>query len=157
MAAHLNEKEVENLKKQFLALDEDGSGLVTIEELKGIFKDPRLKMSEDDVEVLLGEFDLDGSGAVDLTEFMVLMGNKKNKGLQELFHKAIILRSAIRKRFQEFDKNGDGYITKKEFRGVMRKQKKITETQLDAMVKQADKNGDGKIDYDEFLVMMTKG
>ena len=39
----------------------------------------------------------------------------------------------------------------------MRKQKKITETQLDAMVKQADKNGDGKIDYDEFLVMMTKG
>ena len=80
MAAHLNEKEVENLKKQFLALDEDGSGLVTIEELKGIFKDPRLKMSEEDVEVLLGEFDLDGSGAVDLTEFMVLMGNKKNKG-----------------------------------------------------------------------------
>ena len=56
MAAHLNEKEVENLKKQFLALDEDGSGLVTIEELKGIFKDPRLKMSEEDVEVLLGEF-----------------------------------------------------------------------------------------------------
>ena len=86
-----------------------------------------------------------------------VQGNKKNKGLQELFHKAIILRSAIRKRFQEFDKNGDGYITKKEFRGVMRKQKKITESQLDAMVKQADKNGDGKIDYDEFLVMMTKG
>ena len=38
---------MENLKKQFLALDEDGSGLVTIEELKGIFKDPRLKMSEE--------------------------------------------------------------------------------------------------------------
>ena len=156
MASHLNEGEIDKLKKQFLALDEDGSGLVTIDELKSIFLDPRLKMSETDIEVLLQEFDIDGSGAIDISEFLVLMSNRKNKALHDLFHKAIIFRSAIRKKFEEFDKNGDGFITKKEFRSVMRKQGKLTEAQLDAMVKDADLNKDGKVDYNEFLVMMTK-
>ena len=75
MAAHCSEQEIEKLKKQFLALDEDGSGLVTMEELKSIFMDPRLKMSEGDIEVLLADFDIDGSGAVDISEFLVLMSN----------------------------------------------------------------------------------
>ena len=39
MAAHCSEAEIDKLKKQFLALDEDGSGLVTIDELKSIFKE----------------------------------------------------------------------------------------------------------------------
>ena len=85
------------------------------------------------------------------------MSGRKNKELKGLFHKAIILRSAIRKAFKEFDKNGDGHISKTEFKKVMRKQKaKMTEAQLDAMVKKADTSGDGKIDYDEFLLAMTK-
>ena len=156
MAAQLSEKEIGKLKKQFLALDEDGSGLVTIDELKSIFKDPRLKMSEADIEVLLNEFDMDGSGAVDISEFLMLMGNSKNKGLQELFHRAIVLRSAIRKKFEEFDKNGDGFVTKKELKSVMRKKGNLTDKQLDELVKGSDVNGDGKIDYTEFIVMMTK-
>lgn len=156
MAAHLTEQEIQKIKKQFLALDEDGSGLVTMEELKSIFMDPRLKMTEADIEVLLQEFDIDGSGAIDISEFLVLMSNRKHKALHELFHKAIVLRSAIRKKFEEFDKNGDGFISKKEFRAVMRKSGNITEAHLEAMVKDADKNNDGKIDYNEFLIMMTK-
>ena len=61
MVAALSEQEVQKIKKQFLALDEDGSGLVTMEELKSIFMDPRLKMTEGDIEVLLQEFDIDCS------------------------------------------------------------------------------------------------
>ena len=69
------------------------------------------------------------------------------------------MRSPIRKAFNEFDKNGDGFITKKEFKVVMRKQKGryfcIGDQQLDAMLQSYDKNGDGKIDYDEFVLAMT--
>ena len=158
--AHLSEKEISDLKRDFLDLDEDGSGEISVNELKNILKDPRLKMSEDAIVELMKEFDLDGSGGIDVSEFLILMSNHKNKALKKLIHKAIIFRSPIRRAFNEFDKNGDGFITKKEFRNVMRRQKGrhygINEAQLDAMIKQYDKNGDGKIDYEEFVLTMTK-
>ena len=157
MASHLSEQEIAKLKRQFLALDQDGSGEISSDELTSIFKDPRLKMSEKDIELLLKEFDVDGSGAIDISEFLLLMSNRNKKEIQELVHKAIIIRSAIRKSFKEFDKNGDGFITKKEFKTVMKRQKRTaTEAQLNAMVKDADRNRDGKIDYDEFLLAFTK-
>ena len=154
MAAHLSEKEIETIKRQFLALDEDGSGEISIMELGSILQDPRLKMSEDDIAALIAEFDIDGSGTIDICEFLILMGNRKNK---QLIHKAIILRSAIRKAFKQFDRDGNGYITKKEFKTVMRRRTAgVTDAQIDAMIKDADRNGDGKIDYDEFVLVMTK-
>ena len=160
MASHLSETEIAKIKRQFLDLDEDGSGEITIEELKSILKDPTLKMKEDAISALLADFDLDGSGGIDISEFLILMSKKKNKHLRKLIHKAIILRSPIRKAFNEFDTNGDGFITKKEFKNVMRKQKGryycISDAQLDAMIGDYDRNGDGKIDYDEFVYVMTK-
>ena len=154
MASHLSEKEISDLKRDFLDLDEDGSGEINVNELKNILKDPRLKMSEDDIAALIAEFDIDGSGTIDICEFLILMGNRKNK---QLIHKAIILRSAIRKAFKQFDRDGNGYITKKEFKTVMRRRTAgVTDAQIDAMIKDADRNGDGKIDYDEFVLVMTK-
>ena len=159
MATHLSESEIKKLKKAFLDLDEDGSGEITIDELKSILRDPRLKISENDIDKMLEEFDLDGSGGIDVSEFLILMSSRKNKELKKKIHKAILMRSPIRKAFNEFDKNGDGFITKKEFKVVMRKQKGryfcIGDQQLDAMLQSYDKNGDGKIDYDEFVLAMT--
>ena len=155
--ANLSEQEIAKLKRQFLALDADGNGEISADELKGIFKDPRLKMSEKEVDLLLQDFDADGSGAIDIREFLMIMSNRNKKEIHELIHKAVVIRSAIRKSFKEFDQDGDGYITRKEFKTVMRRQKKsVTEAQLNAMVKDADRNGDEKIDYDEFLLAFTK-
>lgn len=159
MASHLSEVEISNLKRDFLDLDEDGSGEISPNELKTILKDPRLKMSDADINNLVKEFDLDGSGGVDVGEFLILMGNRKNKQLKKMIHKAIILKSPVRRAFNEFDKNGDGFISRKEFKDVMRRHKgrynAIGEKQLDAMIAAYDTNGDGKIDYDEFCLGMT--
>ena len=154
MAAHLSEKEIAKIKRQFLALDEDGSGEISMTELASILQDPKLKMSQDDIAALTLEFDLDGNGTIDICEFLILMSNRKNK---KLIQKAIVLRSAIRKAFKEFDSDGNGYITKKEFKHVLSRRKgRVTEAQIEAMIKDADVNSDGKIDYDEFVMVMTK-
>jgi Ca2+-binding EF-hand superfamily protein len=159
MMASISEAEIAKLKRDFLDLDEDGSGEISPNELKNILKDPRLKMSEQAIDALMKEFDIDGSGGVDLGEFLILMGNRKNKDLKKMIHKAIILKSPIRRAFNEFDKNGDGFISRKEFKNVMRRQKArfycVDEKQLDAMIDTYDSNGDGKIDYDEFVLGMT--
>ena len=152
--AQLSEDEIAKIKRSFLELDEDGSGEISVHELQSILKDPKLRMSEDDVNKLMKDFDLDGNGTIDICEFLILMSNRKNRNL---IHRAIVIRTQIRKMFRNLDLDGNGYITKKEFKTVMRKQRgKYSEKQLDAMLKEADMNGDGKIDYDEFVVSMTK-
>ena len=152
--AQLSEDEIAKIKRSFLELDEDGSGEISVQELQSILKDPKLRMSEEDVNKLMSDFDLDGNGTIDICEFLILMSNRKNRNL---IHRAIVIRTQIRKMFKNLDLDGNGYITKKEFKTVMRKQKgKYSEKQLEAMLKEADINGDGKIDYDEFVVSMTK-
>ena len=154
MASNLTEEEIAKIKTQFLSLDEDGSGELSIDELSSILKDPKLKMTPEDVNHLMTEFDIDGSGTINVCEFLILMSKRKNR---KMIHRAIILRTSIRKAFKEMDLDGNGFITRKEFKCVMKKQSaKYTEAQMNAMIKEADTNGDGKIDYDEFVVCMTK-
>ena len=114
--------------------------------------------TETEIERIMREMDIDGNGSVDIMEFLILMSDRKKKELSDLLRKAIALRASIRKAFKEFDKNGDGFITKKEFKKVVQKRNgvRISAEQLDVMLKDADKNGDGKIDYDEFVLIMTE-
>ena len=154
MAAHLTEEEIDKIRRQFLILDKDGNGEISYEELNDILKDPELKMSRQDVKNLMHEFDYDESGTIDVHEFLLLMAKKKNR---KLIHRAIVLRTRIRRTFNELDRDGNGYISKEEFKGVMRKQSvKYTERHINALMAEADKNGDGKIDYDEFVLFMTE-
>ena len=47
-----------------------------------------------------------------------------------------------------FDKDGDGYITAAELRHVMANLgEKLTEDEVDEMIREADQDGDGKVNY----------
>ena len=49
---------------------------------------------------------------------------------------------------QVFDKNGDGVITATELRYVMTNLgEKMTDEEIDEMLREADTDGDGQIDY----------
>lgn len=48
-----------------------------------------------------------------------------------------------------FDKNNDGLISSSELRRVMMNLgEKLTEEEVDDMIKEADMNGDGMVNYD---------
>lgn len=54
-----------------------------------------------------------------------------------------------------FDINGDGTVTLKELKGVMRALgQNHSDTELSEMIKSVDENGDNEIDFTEFLVLM---
>lgn len=47
-----------------------------------------------------------------------------------------------------FDKNGDGFITADELKKVMTNLgEKLSDEEIDDMIKEADLNGDGKVDF----------
>ena len=150
---HLGKEEIQKLKRQFLAIDEDKSGEISIKELRSVLEDPKLCLSEKDIDDLIAETDLNKSWTIDLCEFLNLMSKHKNK---ELMHRALIYRSTITKAFRKLDKDGDGYLTKEELKKAMRKADiKITDATFDAMFNDSDVNKDGKIDYGEFVMVMT--
>ena len=55
-----------------------------------------------------------------------------------------------------FDADGNGYINAVELRQVMMNLgEKLTEEEVEMMIKEADINGDGLVNYEEFISMMN--
>ena len=59
--------------------------------------------------------------------------------------------------FQVFDADGNGMISADELRQIMANLgEKLTQEEVEDMVKEADIDGDGQINYEEFVRMMFK-
>ena len=57
--------------------------------------------------------------------------------------------------FKVFDKDGNGFLSAAELRHVMTKLgEKLTDEEVDEMIREADVDGDGQINYEEFVKMM---
>ena len=153
----LTEKQLQKVKQEFLLLDRDGDGTISVDELGTVLRSMRgkLKASEADIKRTLKEIDRDGDGTIDLKEYM---SSRKNKTNQDLVHRALIQRLKIRKEFERFDEDKSGYITKEELMQVIQARAAITvtEEQINRMMQDSDDNNDGKIDYEEFVLIMTK-
>jgi calmodulin len=56
---------------------------------------------------------------------------------------------------QVFDKDNDGYISAAELRHVLTNiGEKLSDEEVDEMIREADIDGDGQINYEEFVKMM---
>lgn len=61
----------------------------------------------------------------------------------------------LRQAFQNIDKDNNGYISKKEFKELMKSMgEDLSRSELKEVMAGADNNDDGKISYEEFVVMM---
>lgn len=73
-AIQIPEKEIENVRKIFLKLDENGNGLISKEEmmigLDYLKKEVNLKLTQDDIDQIFTAMDFDNSGFIDYTEFI---------------------------------------------------------------------------------------
>ena len=153
----LTKDQVQRMKKEFLALDADGDGTITISELETVLRSMRgkLKASDADIKRAIKEIDKDGDGTIDLEEYLK---SRKNKTNHDLIHRALVQRSRVRKEFERFDADQSGYITKQELMALIQARAAVTITseQIDKMMTDSDDDHDGKINYEEFVLIMTK-
>lgn len=148
IAQHINDFDLQQLKSSFLALDEEGKGHITKDQLRRGFEKSGLKIPSN-FDSLIECIDSDGSGQIDYTEFVAAALDRKHFSKQLLYCA-----------FRVFDVDNDGKITTAELVHILyngNKKKNITQTEVDKvkkMIKEADKNNDGSIDFHEFTEMM---
>ena len=66
----LNEEEVSELRAQFQAIDQDGTGLIKASELSAVIKQKQMKMSDTEIKSLIDEMDYHNNGKINYSEFL---------------------------------------------------------------------------------------
>jgi len=146
IASQLGESQIKNLRDTFTALDGNGDGLLTVNEMKEGLKKCGLKEIPPDLQQIMEDVDSDGSGVIDYTEFLAATLDKKVYMVEDVCWQA----------FRIFDKDGNGKISRDELKNVFGDDdvKNSAAKDLADIMKEIDKNGDGDIDFQEFMQMM---
>lgn len=119
----------------FNLFDKDKNGSISVQELSQVMRNLGHTQTEEEVRRMIGEVDADGNGTVDFAEFLTLMSRRM---------KAKDSQSEILDAFKVFDKDNSGKISVKELREVMTGLgEKLTEGEVEEMIRDADTNGDG--------------
>lgn len=99
---------------------------------------------------MIDNADIDGSKHLEFDEFLALMikraPNDEGGRMEEMRHA-----------FRVFDKNGDNFISRSELKSAMRKMgEKMSDRDIDVMIKEADLDKDGRVNYQEFVRIASK-
>lgn len=150
IAQQMNEGEISLLKTIFMALDENGDGTLTVNEIRKGLRNSGLKEIPPDLDYLMHDVDSDGSGVIDYTEFVAASLEQRQYIQEDVCWAA----------FRVFDLDANGKISPEELlqvlgsdnvQGVFDHQ---DVAEIKAMIQEVDTDGDGEIDFDEFMAMM---
>lgn len=139
-------EEEENMRKTFEKLDKNGNGTISKDELfEGYMEMYKGKKTESEikteVEIIMQNIDIDGSGLIDYSEWALGAINKKN----------LLTKEKLKKAFEMFDKDNSGTISAEEIKNVLGLGKQIESEEVwNDIIKEVDVNGDGEVSFEEF-------
>eukprot|EP00999_Lentomonas_sp_LEN2_P000652 NODE_1649_length_781_cov_149.287462_g1600_i0.p1 GENE.NODE_1649_length_781_cov_149.287462_g1600_i0~~NODE_1649_length_781_cov_149.287462_g1600_i0.p1 ORF type:complete len:181 (+),score=23.81 NODE_1649_length_781_cov_149.287462_g1600_i0:73-615(+) len=149
LVQQLTHEQLSEFKEVFYLFDKDGDQTINTQELGNAMRSLGLNPSDQEVEDMIREVDVDNSGSIDLNEFLALMaksGSDQN------------IENELKEAFAVFDKDRDGYITRNEFRDTLCRLtgKSLTEDEVDEIIYEGkfDQNQDGKLSFEEFVDFM---
>ncbi|CAM6035712.1 unnamed protein product [Sphagnum compactum] len=146
MAEHLTDEQIGEFKEAFSLFDKDGDGSITTQELGTVMRSLGQNPTEAELKDMIHEVDADGDGTIDFSEFLDLMARKMKDADSD---------EELKEAFKVFDKDQNGFISAAELRHVMiNLGEKLTDEEVNEMIREADADGDGQVNYEEFVKMM---
>ncbi|XP_076249908.1 calmodulin-alpha-like isoform X2 [Rhynchophorus ferrugineus] len=143
----LSEDQVAEFKEAFMLFDKDEDGTITMAELGVVMRSLGQRPTETELRDMVNEVDQDGNGTIEFNEFLQMMSKKMKDADGE---------EELKEAFRVFDKNNDGLISNIELRHVMTSLgERLSEEEVDDMIKEADLDGDGQVNYEEFVGILT--
>lgn len=140
-------EEKNDLMKTFKALDTNGDGQLSKDELmKGYHAKNLGDITEDDIDAMLGKLDNNQSGVIDYTEFVGAAIDREK----------LLSKQRVEACFRLFDKDKSGTITKSELKVMFGGGSKVDDEVWNDLIKEVDINGDGEISFSEFKDMLLK-
>ena len=142
------EDKTNSFHKLFKQLDTNDDGTVGKEELYAKYGEMFPGTPENEwkmIQELIEKFDIDGSGCLDYSEFILLSG-QLNKQLSE---------GKLREIFNFFDRSGDGYINADDLEDIFEDQD-LSSDKLQQMIDDYDKDGDRQLSFEEFVHILDQ-
>ncbi|KAK4725487.1 hypothetical protein R3W88_028266 [Solanum pinnatisectum] len=148
IAEHLTVDEVAGIKEGFQLMDIGNKGKIDVNELRVGLQKLGHQIPESDVQILMDVGDVDKDGFLDYGEFVAISVHLRKMANEEHLKKA----------FDFFDKNQNGYIEIEELREALDDEIETnSEEVINAIMQDVDTDKDGRISYDEFSTMMKAG
>lgn len=141
-----SEDEVAGLRETFQALDTNGDGILSREEIySGYLKTlGSEEAAQAQANAIMDSVDLDSNGYINYTEFLSAATNKSK----------LLSTQNLLAAFDKFDKDSSGAISCDELKAVIGIV--AGENIWESLINEADTNGDGMVDFQEFQSMMAK-
>ncbi|XP_069114950.1 calmodulin-like [Argopecten irradians] len=146
MADQLTEDQIAEFKEAFTLFDKNGDGTIASSELGTVMRSLSQNPTEAELQDMISDVDKGGNGTIDFPEFLVMMTHKMQEEDSE---------EELVEAFKVFDKDGQGLISSAELRHVMTNLgEKLTDEEVDEMMREAALDNEGHISYEEFAKMM---
>jgi len=144
-------RQLEAIERAFKEADSNGDGFLTPEDYMRIAKEQGMDLSREEALQIMSVADKDKDGLVSKEEFIANacgspLGGGSRRGSMKNLHKMGDDEKADLA-FKLFDKNHDGFITKKD---MLETSKNLTKQQVDAVFEKNDGDGDGRMTREEF-------
>jgi calmodulin len=150
MADLLSLSQIAELKEAFALFDRDADGSITVTDVVEVFRSIGQQVSLEDVQVMVGDADMDGTGTIDFPEFLTMVAKRLNDvagNEAEMFAT-----------FAMFDLSSQGKISASNLQlAMLRLGCKMSVEEADEMIREADLDGDGCMSFAEFRRLMLGG
>lgn len=142
----LSDAELAIMKNAFNYCDKSNTGEIQVAELQEVMHELGYRESDEEIIKLIQRIQIDNKDHISYTDFLIAALHSKHYSDKDKLWKI----------FQHFDVDGAGYITRESIVKMMaRGGRKISDEEVDTMIREADFTGDGRISFEEFCSVIS--
>merc|ERR1712142_343842 len=142
----LTDDQVQDFKDAFKKFDTEGNGEIPTSELGTVMRMLGHLLKDEELQEAIESVDSDGSGFVDIEEFLELMRIKTKEAADE---------AEIKEAFRILDRDSKGEIHTDVIKEILLELfSSLTQEEVDDIIADIDGDGSGWVDYDEFKELM---